>query len=423
MKSFNLGGFALVFPLVFAFSLAGFIPSSGAQSVELQYPDDDPDVDSRWLPWIGCWELVLETVGHLDEYPEDVLVCLSPVKNESGVRIATWAHGEIILEETLFADGERRPIEDAESKSEIDCRGWQSATWSADGHRLFLHSEATCASDVERSNSGVNLLVSGPRWIDVQLVRAGDVRELIIRKYRRASERTIAESGADVVPSVDWGTSYDRLEAENPMGLDDIIEASRVIDSEAVEAVLMESEVELALGSESLIRLADAEVPEELIDLMVALSYPENFRIGRLGARKRRSYGGSGGGGGGLGGGFGPVYYDDPYAYWYPFYFAPFGYSAYNYGYATYGGYYLLPPAGGGEITDTTHGRVVAGKGYSRVWPRERESSGRAGRGGGYSTGGGYSQSGDSGGGVNQSGYSGGGSSTGRTAKPKNNDL
>jgi hypothetical protein len=415
MKSSKLGGFALVYALVFAFALAGFIPSLNAQSVELQYPDDDPDVDSRWLPWIGCWELVLETVGHLEEYPEDVLVCLSPVKNESGVRIATWAEGEIILEETLLADGERRPVE--RSEAEVECRGWQSAKWSADGHRLFLRSEATCGSEIERSNSGVNLLISGPRWIDIQLVRAGDTRELIIRKYRRANERTIAESGA-VVPSIAWASAYDWLEAEEPMGLDDIIEASRTIDTEAVEAALMESKLELALGSQSLIRLSDAKVPEEVIDLMVALSYPEDFRIGRLGARKRQSSGSSGGGGGGFGG-YGPIYHDDPYAYWYPFFYAPFGYYSYNYRYSPYGGYYRLTPSGGGEITDATHGRVVAGKGYSRVWPRERQSSGGAGRGGGYSSGDGYSQGSGSGGSVSQSGYSGGGSSSSRTAKPK----
>ena len=117
----------------------------------------------------------------------------------------------------------------------------------------------------------------------------------------------------------------------------------------------------------------------------------------------------------------GLLYDNDPYAYWYPFYFAPFGYYSYNYWYNPYGGYYLLPPSGGGSVTESTHGRVVAGKGYSRVWPRERESSGRAGRGG-YSSGDGYSQSSGSGGGVSQSGYSGGGSSSGRTAKPKNKD-
>ena len=50
MKSLKLGGFALTFLLVFAFTLTGFVSSLDAQSVELQYPDDDPDVDSRWLP-------------------------------------------------------------------------------------------------------------------------------------------------------------------------------------------------------------------------------------------------------------------------------------------------------------------------------------------------------------------------------------
>ena len=36
-------------------------------------------VDRRWEPWLDCWELVLESVDHREEIPEEiVLVCLTP---------------------------------------------------------------------------------------------------------------------------------------------------------------------------------------------------------------------------------------------------------------------------------------------------------------------------------------------------------
>jgi hypothetical protein len=352
---------------------------------------------------VGCWELTLESINHDDERPDDVFVCLDPTADNLGVGITTWAEGTVVFSETLVADGGRRETKRA------GCRGWQSTEWSGDGHRLFMYSDTTCENDIHRAISGVSFLTPGATWVDIQLISSGLHRELVIRRYRPARREATEEAGEELSEGVAARTA--RKIASRDFAIEDIIEAARKVDTEVVEAALVENEARFDLDSEKLIALADSRVAAELIDLMVALSFPEQFEVKSRGAS----------GGGMSGGGFGISDYEllsdasNPYAYWYPFLYAPFGY--YSYGYSRYGGYYLLTPSDNVAAADSG-GRVVSGRGYTRVWPKEaipRRHGGGFTKGGDNSSSDGSSSSG----GVGRGGYS-GGKSSGRTAKPKN---
>ena len=89
--------------------------------------------DSPWLPWLGCWQLVEETAAHtgqpggLSRFADRVVVCLTPSAADSaGVEVTTIADGELVLVETLLADGAQHPVE------ETACTGWRRSTWSGD---------------------------------------------------------------------------------------------------------------------------------------------------------------------------------------------------------------------------------------------------------------------------------------------------
>jgi hypothetical protein len=355
------------------------------------------DVDTRWQPWLGCWQLTLASYDYDDERPEgEVFVCLSPRANDMGVGITTWVDGTVQFSETLVADGSPYPVEESE------CEGWRSAEWSGDGERLFMHSELTCENDTARTVSGVSMMVPGSTWVDIQMIASGYRKELVIRRYRRA-DREAEEAGLADALEEPWSSPV------SPLTMEDIIEASRDVDGDVLEAILVESDTRLHVDSESLVRLADSDVPRSIIDLMVALSYPAHFEV-----NSRQALGG---GGGGLmavddflyGGAY------DPYSYWYPFYFAPFGYYSYAYWSRPYGGYYLLTGDDDVKPADSG-GKVVKGEGYTRVWPKKKAAQ----YGGSMSSGSGWASSSD--GSSSSSGYSkGSGSrSTGRTAKPKN---
>jgi hypothetical protein len=252
---------------------------------------------------------------------------------------------------------------------------------------------------------------------------------------------------------------------------EDVVEAGSKVSSLAVEAAIVESESRFNLNSRALLQLADAGVSRNVIDLMVAQSFPSHFRVERpLGAPLTPvatafppsitmpgsvyPYP------------YGSTYYDpfDYYGY-YGLYYSPFAYQ-YYWGSRYYNSprYYItngnrtvyvnggsnIGVIGGGSAipsSSTGRGQVVNGQGYTRVHtgseqdnataaaptsrpttsaPRavrsatDASSSGSTSTSSTSSSGSSSSGSSDSGGAVSGSGYSNPGSGdTGRTAQPR----
>jgi len=239
-----------------------------------------------------------------------------------------------------------------------------------------------------------------------------------VQRFRTADPGLAEAAGfGDLVAEGAWSSRTARLAASAGLGADDVIEASARVPAEAVRALLAEQGSKLQLSAATLVRMADAGVSESVIDVAVAVSYPNKFRLQRGGEdvartaldegslRRRWAYAG-------------PGFYDPFFAPWslrygygYGYGYYGFGYDPYSYGWR-YGGGYLgyTPVIVGVDRVEPEHGRVIAGRGYSRG------SSGS----GGSASGGGYSAPGwSSSGGSASGGGSSGGSDTGRTAKPR----
>ncbi len=401
----------------------------GASAATAGTGQDQPavPVDSPWLPWLGCWQLVEET-GALAEQPgnarpfaDRVVVCLSPAgaagADPSGMAVTTIADGEPVLVETLVADGAQHPVEEAA------CRGWRRNTWSGDGARLFTHAELACDDDDTRRVSGVGLMTSSTTWLDIQLVETGGRGAVTVRRYRRAGESTMVDAGAAALPADlrDRALTAARLASTSELSIEDVIEADQAVEPAVVEAMLIETRAAFALDRHALIQLDDSGVSAGVIDLVVALSFPDQFVVDRSVARTTSSYGG---GGGGFADSFGPYAYDR----WYPYYASPFGYY---YGWSAYNSLYYLGPAASylivpDQLDVGSRGRAYQGRGYTSVDLRQPAPDRRARRRGTTGTGTasqtasrGGSSSGSSGRGqATPRGYTRGGS-TGRTARPR----
>jgi len=409
-------------------------------------------LDSRWTPWLGCWRLVQENVreagpsSSIEPFAQSgttqrttsgsradqILVCVQPTDAGVGVTMTTFAGGRSVLEQTVLGDGIRHPID------ESACRGTQASEWSRDGQRLFTSAELECNGQPKRAVSGLTLLARGPAWLDIQAVDVNGDQQVRVRRYTRTSDRPAgaAELPADV--SARAIVAAQTLSAAL-ISIDDVIEASSKIASQAVEAALVETASRFDLNSRALIKLADAGIEKNVIDLMVALSFPEHFRVERTArAAPVSTYGGSS-----LGvfdptfyGGYYPYGVYDPYAYSYSYY-SPFAYSYwgnyYNY-YVPGSAAVVVPGTTPGEPSGS-HGRVIQGRGYTQVTPNSAsdspgtsQSTGTTGRASSSSSGSsssssdsGSSSSSGGGGVSSQGGYSSGGSSSGsgRTAEPR----
>ena len=391
------------------------------------------DVEAGWLAYLGCWEAVDGT--------DDGLLCVHPT--DDGVEMFTVLDGEVLTSDLLSGDGSQT------ARVAEGCDGWESAEFSEDRRRVFTRSEFVCGEEIPRTATGVLSLVDPTQLLDVRSVMIDGESLAWVRRYRLVGPERMAAAGVeDVTSAFDMSVRTVRMAAARPIDMEDVHEAVSKVDAKAVEAWVAARGDRFALDAEELIRVADSGVPESVIDVIVAVSYPEHFSIDAAAAEARAIRGGGGGGVGpawGMGDpscrsgymGMGRSLAWNPFFYGYGAsscfranYRSAYGYGGYGYnsryapGYGYAGGYYGGAGYGYGGYYPTTvvidrsspaqTGRAVNGRGYTRG------SSGSSGSAGPARAGGGSSRTGASGAapsrGASQPASSG---TTGRKAKPR----
>ncbi|MBM4184524.1 MAG: hypothetical protein FJ207_09880 [Gemmatimonadetes bacterium] len=370
--------------------------------------------DARWAAFVGCWV----PVGAGGE----ALLCFRP--SGGGVEMFNVSNGEVTATESVMADGVARSV------TAEGCTGSERVEFSADGLRAYTRSDFQCGSET-RSGTGVMSFVSASEWIDVRSLTVAGEPVAWAQNYELASGSLIEAQGIEDPAATD--ASFQRaarVRASRGLEVAHVEDASSRLETRALEVWVAAHETPLELTGSELVRLADAGMPESVIDVMIAVTYPERFRVSPEGApaeeqevmaargypvgprRGYRSY---------L---FDPFYRGMAYGIGY----SRFGYYGYD-GFGGYGGYWGYQPAtivvqpAQPSIVERV-GRMVPGLGYTRggssggsggssgAGGEPSRSSGSGGGGGGGSSSGGSSDGGSSGGG--------GGSSSGRTAQPRN---
>lgn len=323
-------------------------------------PAGAQQLDARWAPFAGCWELV----------DGGATSCVAP-STAGAVTLTTIVEGKPVLEQTIVADGA------AHALAEPGCTGSQRHDWSRDGRKLFGRAELRCAGQPVRTVTGLSLKTGDNSWLDLQAVDIAGNTSLRIRRLRRASGDR---------PGL--ATSVAPYSAAT-FTLEDVKEANAKVSPAVLEAALAETGARFALRARDLVALDDAGVPGAVIDLMIAGSYPEKFQVERRAAARVDAYPPT----------FGPASLSGywglgyPYFYSYPGYDVYYGdyYSPYGYGYP--GSYYYYPGpsvlvGGGGETSAAQDGdgRAVNGVGYTRVRTREAATRSESGTSSGESS-------------------------------------
>jgi hypothetical protein len=289
----------------------------------------------------------------------------------------TIGDDEIRTSDLLVADGEQREIR------ADGCEGWEAVWFSEDGRRAFTRSSYSC-DGVTQSGTGVLALVSPTQWVDVRALEVDGERTSWVQRYRligrdRADRQGVSDTGFGM------GTAARaaRFVAHRGVGLPEVEEAVREVDAEAVQGWLANRDEGFRLTGADLEALADAGVPESVIDVVVAKSFPERFRVASDGdaaraaaiprvpsdglARPRRlRYSGIRAPFAFrvLGYGYGYVPADAFFRYGYGY----TGYGPSGYGYPYYPGYWGYQP--GTVIIERREpepqGRIERGRGYTR---------------------------------------------------------
>lgn len=363
-----------------------------------------------WAPYLGCWA------------PQDAATdgTLCFVEGRHGMEMITVLDGEIAYREPFRTDGQPHAVE------QEDCRGTEAAWFSDDGKRIYVQSDVACDGEAERRTTGIISSPERGRWLDVRATEVNGATMAWSRWYRRADDRVLEEAGgarAPKTPVFGAGAPSARVRSvRNPIAVADVVDASRNVHAKAVAAWVAEVGQEFrGLDAGDLLRLEAEGVEDDVIDVVVAVSFPEHFSLNDgapdeapdAAARERRIHAG-----GRLGRfGYDPFYWGYGGYYGYsPFWGSGYGYGpgAYYYGGRWSGGYGYVPVQV--DVRPRSErGRVVAGEGYRRG-ARDPDSNAPSYRPRPGTTG---STVGGTGGRTSQSPPARSGAGTGRKAKPR----
>lgn len=246
------------------FNRLGLFAALAALAV-IAAPAQAQQADSRWQPFVGCWE----AVGAEDEIG---LLCFAP--SDGGVLLTNVVEGEVASTERLVADGQQRPI-NAEG-----CEGWESVHFSEDGRRAFTRTEFTCAEGEARSGTGVMAFTAPNFWVDVRELDVDGEKVAWVQEYLLADAETLADAGvADPAAEMRLAVRSARLAAAADLDLADVEEATQVMGDRAIETWVVAHRTSFDLDAEALVRLDDAGVSDRVIDALVAVSYPDRFMV------------------------------------------------------------------------------------------------------------------------------------------------
>lgn len=394
--------------------------------------------DPHWYAFEGCWRVTPRS----DAAP---VVCMTEMGG--ALQLATYVSGELKSDQRITADGSSRAI------SEGGCNGEETARWSADGARVFVRAKLSCGTGMERQTTSVLALTTPESLVEVRSLKVGDGTSVRTVRYE-IMPSTEYPQGFRLASGRELARETARVHASAALDVEDVVEAGKLVDAAAVEAFLAARNSGFKLTAATLRQLAAAGVPRSTLDVMIAVSYPQAFRVAEADQQQERRAE------------WASPYYDpfvaNPYYrydcyglnyysswgcdYRYGYGYSPYGYGPY--GYSRYGGWYggywggngvvIVPVDDDGNPLDGSRGGTVGGGGYTRggqttrgtARPRSEPSSssgtrasvnpGSSGSGSRASSGSG-SSGGSSGGSVSSGGYSSGGSSGSSqgTAKPR----
>src|SRR4051812_31593009 len=218
-----------------------------------------------WSAFAGCWTPVAAD-GERNVAANTPRVCVLPNANGTSADLLTVVSELSTTQRTTIdASGQRADV------SKQGCSGWEKAEFSADGRRLYMTGEQTCAGGLKRKTSGILAIASNGDWINAVDVTADSVSSVRVSRYAPSSIfPTMPTEIRDALQAREVSDRTARISARREVSIDAVIEASRFLSPAAEEAWLAELEQDFNLDDKTLVRLADAKVAPSVIDVLVA---------------------------------------------------------------------------------------------------------------------------------------------------------
>jgi hypothetical protein len=321
--------------------------------------------ESLLAPWIGVWTL---TADQISDRPKDpnlpATVEIQPTVDGKGLEIRRKIPNQADVKEILIPDGSKQPL-DAKN-----CSGWQSSTWMPETGVIIGSSEVNCKDSGSLRTSSLKIMLASDQMVDILGIRIGDQTRVATRRLKFDHELPSAGQSRPDIAGIAARTA-----ASTPWGLTEILHLSGAIDNQVFQAALLEKNVRINIDAKSLKQMKSAKLPKESIDLLVALAFPEEFRIQTNGKVMLEPLSRSTSSSSGASYLPAPSYYPNTYGYW--------GNNWIYYGNPLWWDSYLIfPPryyypvvitsgggqGGGGQVRQSSHGQMTS-QGYVQIAP------------------------------------------------------
>jgi len=263
-----------VFPaFLLAFSMLLFSGFASAQTNEVA---DKSSLGS----WTGVWAFLDDVATKYSTDPNTKsTVEIRLTSDNKGLEISRTVPNQANVTEVLIPDGTKRPI------TASNCSGWQSAKLIPDAGMIVSSSEMNCKDAGLLATTNVKMILAADKMVDILALKANGQTRLATRHLMFDHEVT---SGASAKPA--YATVIDRMALAAPWNMSMVVQLSKTMGTEILEASLMEKKVRLNLNSEALKELKNAKTPQRIIDLVVALAYPDKFHIEKNGTVELRPW-------------------------------------------------------------------------------------------------------------------------------------
>jgi hypothetical protein len=243
--------------------IAGFLPLLGLPA---------QTTDTPWAAYYGCWTPVENAA--LGSPP---ITCIVPA-TENAVRVVTARAGQTLRDVTLIADGTQIAVEDER------CSGWESASFSDDGARLYLRGETRCGTTPVVRTSGLYAILPNGDWLEIAGARTGDGEQLRVERSRIVPWFDLPPELVEDLEPLMRSAGAARLAAGRMLRVEDVIEVSGRVDPSVAEVWIAEVSFDMRedafrVGTRDLRTLAAAQVPTRVIDMLVAVANPGHFAV------------------------------------------------------------------------------------------------------------------------------------------------
>jgi hypothetical protein len=264
MKTFQWSKKAL--PVLFVVILLAFVSSVLAQT-------SAPETKGSLRAWTGVWTFSDDKAASnsLSSLPKTT-VEIFPTADGKGIQITRKAIDQPEVKEVIIPDGSKRAVNDP------NCTGFQTATLIPGAGMIVSSSEMTCKDTGAFATNNVKLILSADKMVDILELKANGDSKLAVRHLKLERDLPPVDASeptnANVIARMTVGQSWN---------LNKVEQIAQSFDTRLLEAVLVEKQVVLDMNKATLKQLKNSKLSKGIVDLLVALAYPDKFKIAKNG--------------------------------------------------------------------------------------------------------------------------------------------